>query len=259
MNIHAVPAFDDNYIWILQAKDSARCLIVDPGEAKPVLAFLQQHELQPAGILITHHHHDHTGGINQLVAAYDCPVYGPATESVEGVTHTLRGGEQLDVTAVNMKFDVIDCPGHTAGHIAFYTEDAAEPMLFCGDTLFSAGCGRMFEGNPRQFLASLQRLNQLPETTRVYCAHEYTEANLNFASAVEPDNKAVQQRLQQVRDLRAANQITLPSTLAVEREINPFLRCHLHNVKQAAERHCQTGLGDTIEVFACVRKWKDSF
>ncbi|MGX5913700.1 hydroxyacylglutathione hydrolase [Aliidiomarina sp. Khilg15.8] len=259
MKIHAVPAFDDNYIWIVQAKDSARCLIVDPGQAKPVLEFLQREQLQPEALLITHHHHDHTGGIGEITTAYECPVYGPASETIAGVTHPLHGGDTLTLGAMGLTFDIIDCPGHTAGHIAFYTAQGTDPMLFCGDTLFSAGCGRMFEGNPRQFLASLQRLDELPADTRVYCAHEYTQANLNFACAVEPDNAAAHQHLQKVRELRAAEQITLPSTLALEREINPFLRCHLHSVQQAAEQHCQTELGDAVDVFACVRKWKDSF
>lgn len=259
MKIHAVPAFDDNYIWILQAKDSASCVIVDPGQAKPVLEFLQRENLQPAAVLITHHHHDHTGGISGITSSFDCPVYGPATESIAGVTHPLQGGDTLTLSDVDLTFDVIDCPGHTAGHIAYYSESNEAPMLFCGDTLFSAGCGRMFEGNPRQFLASLQRLNQLPGDTQVYCAHEYTEANLRFSCCVEPGNQAAQQHLQRVKKLRADDQITLPSTLALEREINPFLRCHLHSVHQAAEKHCQTGLGDTIETFACIRKWKDSF
>lgn len=259
MKIHAVPAFDDNYIWIVQAKDSARCLIVDPGQAKPVLEFLQREQLQPEALLITHHHHDHSGGIEAICAAYDCPVYGPASETIAGVTHPLQGGDSVTFADMDLEFAVIDCPGHTAGHIAFFAEADDKPVLFCGDTLFSAGCGRMFEGNPRQFLASLQRLDKLPAETRVYCAHEYTEANLKFACSVEPDNKAVQEHLKKVTSLRAAAQITLPSTLALERDINPFLRCHLHSVRQSAEQHCQTELADTVDVFACIRKWKDSF
>lgn len=255
MHIHAVPAFDDNYIWILQPKNSTQCVIVDPGDAKPVIKFLEEQQLTPAALLITHHHHDHSGGIQALTERYSMPVYGPADEDISGVTHKLRGGDRLPLSVLDMSFSIIDCPGHTSGHIAFYSD----PILFCGDTLFSAGCGRMFEGTPAQFVKSLQRFKTLPDDTLIYCAHEYTAANLKFAQAVEPDNQAISEHQQWVAQRRQADEITLPSTLSLEREINPFLRCHLFSVQQSAQQHAQTSLADEVEVFACIRQWKDNF
>ncbi|WP_198679620.1 hydroxyacylglutathione hydrolase [Aliidiomarina minuta] len=255
MHIHAIPAFNDNYIWILQPKDSTQCVIVDPGDAQPVMKFLAEHQLTPAALLITHHHHDHTGGIQALTDRYAMPVYGPAEEDISGVTDKLRGGDSLPLTVLNLTFNIIDCPGHTNGHIAFYSA----PLLFCGDTLFSAGCGRMFEGTPEQFIKSLRRFKALPDETLVYCAHEYTAANLEFAKAVEPDNQAISSHQQWVAERRQANEITVPSTLRLERKINPFLRCHLFSVQQSAQRYAQTSLADEVEVFACIREWKDNF
>ncbi|RUO28828.1 hydroxyacylglutathione hydrolase [Aliidiomarina sedimenti] len=254
MQLHAIRAFDDNYIWLIDASDDKHCAVVDPGQAAPVLEYLDKHQLTLSAILITHHHHDHTGGIDELVARFDCPVFGPHN-SIAGITHRLEDGDTIKVPDLPLELAVLACPGHTLDHIAFY----AEPWLFCGDTLFSAGCGRMFEGEPNQFFSSLQRFRQLPEDTLVYCAHEYTAANLAFAKAVEPDNRMLDKHSQWVQKKRQQDMPTLPSTLALEAEINPFLRCHLQSVKDAAQIHAQTSLSDPVEVFACLRNWKDNF
>lgn len=253
MHIQAVSAFDDNYIWIIH--DTHHCVVIDPGQADGVIEFVSQHQLTIAAILLTHHHYDHTGGVNQLRQFTDCPVYGPDNPSIEGITDTVADGDTVSIAALGLKFSVLACPGHTLDHIAFY----AKPWLFCGDTLFSAGCGRMFEGEPHQLWNSLQYLTNLPDDTEVYCAHEYTEANLRFAAVVEPDNEAIKTHQAWVKKKRQDGERTLPSTLALESNINPFLRCHLQSVKDAAQRRAQTSLIETVDVFACLRFWKDSF
>lgn len=253
MHIHPVSAFDDNYIWIIH--DSHHCVVIDPGQADGVIEFVTQHQLTIAAILLTHHHYDHTGGVTKLRQFTDCPVYGPDNSAIEGVTHRVQDGDTVDVPELSLDFSVLACPGHTLDHIAFYSA----PWLFCGDTIFSAGCGRMFEGQPDQFWHSLEYLSQLPEATEVYCAHEYTAANLRFAAAVEPDNQAIKSHQAWVQKKRQSGQITLPSTLALEFNINPFLRCRKQSVKDAAQSRAQTSLSGPVEVFACLRHWKDSF
>ncbi|WP_194755390.1 hydroxyacylglutathione hydrolase [Aliidiomarina indica] len=259
MRIHPVPAFTDNYIWVIdqhQSKQDARaCVIVDPGDATPVFAYLEQENLVPEAILLTHHHWDHTGGVVELLQRYPCPVYGPHSDNIDSVTHPLREGDDIQLLDGALQLRVLECPGHTLDHIAFYNDT----QLFCGDTLFAAGCGRMFEGKPDQFYQSLQKLAALPAKIKVYCAHEYTAANLRFAAAVEPNNQAISERQQQVARLRSENKVTLPSTLADELATNPFLRVEKSFVRNAAESKEKQSLSGPAEVFASIRRWKDSF
>lgn len=250
-----VPAFDDNYIWLVTGKPPGRVAIVDPGDAAPVMARLERDHLTPVAILCTHHHGDHVGGVNDLLHHFGIPVYGPAREHIDGVSHPLQAGERVRLDELELEFEVFEVPGHTAGHIAYY----GGGKLFCGDTLFSAGCGRLFEGTAEQMHDSLSRLAALPGTTEVYCAHEYTEANLRFAQAVEPDNPDARQYREQVRNLRLQSRPTLPSTLDLERRVNPFLRAAQPGVRRAAEAKCGQTLPDEASVFACLRRWKDDF
>lgn len=251
-----VPAFNDNYLWLIHSPDDPRRVaVVDPGDAGAVIDALSRDGLSLDTILITHHHGDHVGGVAELVERFSVPVFGPAGELIPCRTHSLAGGDRVSLDGLGLKFEVIDCPGHTAGHIAYYGHDC----LFCGDTLFSAGCGRLFEGTPAQMNASLHRLAALPPATRVYCAHEYTLSNLRFAAAVEPDNESVQAYTSRARDLRDQDCPTLPTTLALELEVNPFLRCTQPAVMAAAAQHAGTPMHDETAVFAEIRAWKDGF
>lgn len=247
-----IPAFKDNYIWLL--RQGASAVAVDPGDAQPVLDALNDAGLNLTAILVTHHHADHQGGVGALVARYGAAVFGPAAESITGLTHPLRGGETIRPAGLDAAFDVLAVPGHTLGHLAYYRPG----LLLCGDTLFGAGCGRLFEGSPRQMAASLARLAALPGDTAVYCAHEYTEANLRFARAVEPGNREVQRRADEVAAQRAQGLPTVPTTLAVERATNPFLRCGEPAVIAAARRRAPDA-ADAVAVFAALREWKDVF
>lgn len=253
LHIQAIPAFNDNYIWVIH--NDTHCVVVDPGQAEGVLSFVQQHQLTIAAILVTHHHNDHCGGVNQLKAATQCSVYGPANSAIDGITQACREGDEVRIDTLALVFKVIECPGHTLDHIAFY----AQPWLFCGDTLFSAGCGRMFEGTPSQFMQSLAKFAELPADTQIYCAHEYTQANLAFAAVVEPDNQAIREHQQRVAALRKQGLPSLPSVLTTELAINPFLRCAKQSVKDSAQTRAQTSLNDINDVFACIRYWKDNF
>ncbi len=255
LRVTPVRAFRDNYIWLIHGRDPQRVAVVDPGDAAPVEAAVSQGGLEIEAILITHHHPDHAGGIGPLVARRDVPVWGPANESIAGVTRRVSGGDRVEIPALQLAFEVIDVPGHTAGHIAYFGHEA----LFCGDTLFSAGCGRLFEGTPGQMLESLKRLAALPGDTRVYCAHEYTLANLAFAQAVEPGNEALAAYTAEARRLREAHRPTLPSTLARELEINPFLRWDEPAVQAAAEARSPGASASDAGVFAAIRRWKDQF
>jgi len=251
----ALPAFADNYIWLLH--DGSRALVVDPGDAAPVKATLAREGLRLAGILVTHHHPDHVDGLAALHELLEGPVYGPAHEAIPARTVPLEDGDSLEL--LGLEFEVIEVPGHTAGHIAYLQRDGdGAPILFCGDTLFSAGCGRLFEGTPQQMHASLQRLARLPGDTQVCCAHEYTLANLRFAAAVEPANDAVFEHVAWCEAQRAAGRPTLPSRIERERRINPFLRCDVPAVIEAARAH---GAADASgpAVFAALREWKNHY
>lgn len=250
-----VRAFDDNYVWLIRGRAQHEVAIVDPGDADPVREFLARHQLRPVAILCTHHHGDHVGGVTELLRHYPVPVYGPARERIAGKTHSLHDGATVELPELGIALRVLDIPGHTAGHIAF-TGDA---MVFSGDTLFSAGCGRLFEGTAAQMHTSLTKLAALPAETKVYCGHEYTVANLRFALAVEPDNAAARAHLTEAQRLRADDAPTLPSTIAMERSINPFLRCAEQAVRQAAAAHSGTELESETAVFAALRRWKDRF
>ncbi len=250
-----VRAFEDNYIWLVRGQSADRVAIVDPGDAAPVLDALATQHLTPVAILCTHHHGDHVGGVAELLARYHVPVYGPAQEHIPALTHCVRGGERVRLDALGLEFDVLDVPGHTAGHIAYY----GASLLFCGDTLFSAGCGRLFEGTAEQLHTSLARLAALPPDTAVYCAHEYTAANLRFALAVEPDNDDTRRHREHVRELRARGEPTLPSTIGRERCINPFLRVAEPRVRRAVAAWAGREPVSDAETFALLRRWKDGF
>lgn len=238
IDLFPVPAFNDNYIWMICCAQSRLAYAVDPGDATPVLEFLTAHQLTLAGILITHHHADHIGGLSRLVQK-DMPIYGPAKEPIPYVNHRLQEGDHIKLAGTELTFQILNTPGHTLGHIAYY--EANHNILLCGDTLFSAGCGRLFEGTPEQLYESLTKLARLPADTRVYCTHEYTQANLRFAQAAEPDNPRLSERIRQVQALRGKNLPSLPSTLKIELETNPFLHCN--NARD----------------FALLRSWKDRF
>jgi hydroxyacylglutathione hydrolase len=261
LDIVPIPAFVDNYIWTLiasaQSPFRARaCVVVDPGDAAPVESFLAKRGFELVGILITHHHADHTGGIAALTAHRDIPVYGPAKEAIVGVTHALREGDCVELPAIDgMTLHVIEIPGHTRGHIAYVGED----FVLSGDTLFAAGCGRLFEGTPEQMYASLQRLAALPDATRVFCTHEYTMSNLRFALVVEPDNTALLERSFTDAAARERGEPTVPTTIGHEKRTNPFLRSHHPAVRAHAERFTQRSLGSETDVFAAVRAHKDVF
>jgi hydroxyacylglutathione hydrolase len=258
MNLLPLPALTDNYIWMLH--DGHRAIVVDPGEAPPVMRVLQQLGLQLQSILVTHHHGDHVGGVDALRDATGASVYGPARERIPQPAVPLVQGDR--VSALGLDFKVMDVPGHTAGHIAFFCADMdGAPLLFCGDTLFSGGCGRLFEGTPAQMLGSLDSLAALAGNTRVCCTHEYTLSNLRFALAVEPANVALIDYRGRCEALRARHLPTLPSSIALEREINPFLRVRVPGVARSAKAHRpqMTDEQDAVEVLATLREWKNNF
>ena len=248
-----IPAFDDNYIWVIHNQRHA--VVVDPGDAAPVLKYLNQAGLQLDAILITHHHADHVGGNVELLAQFDAPIYGPALERIPMMTHPLREGDRVHLPLLGLQFNVLDIPGHTSGHIGYYGANS----LFCGDTLFGCGCGRLFEGTATQMHASLSKLAALPDDTQVYCAHEYTLGNIRFAKAVDPNNPVLAQRETQDQQSRAQNHPTLPSTIAWEKATNPFLRCSEPAIIEAASNHAGRTLSDTTDIFAALRDWKNRF
>lgn len=252
IKIDAIPIFSDNYIWLIRFGDH-RVVIVDPGDANPVLQTLEQQGLTPEAILITHNCWDHVSGIGDILHHFQIPVYGPASENVTHMTHPCKEGDRISIG--ELALTALDVPGHTAGHIAFVGDD----MLFCGDTLFGAGCGRLHNGTAAQLHDSLQKISRLPITTNIYCAHEYTLANLKFAHTVEPGNPEIMQRKVTEEKKRQQGLATLPSTLALELETNPFLRCHVEEVIANAENFAGKKLSGTAEVFKVLRYWKDTF
>jgi len=255
LNIHPIPAFNDNYIWLIEQPESRRILIVDPGDARPVIQAIEQQQFIPVALLITHHHHDHIGGIKQLIERYKVPVYGPQIPTITNITHPVKAGDKLIIDPDFPNITILDISGHTAVHLAFLFEDC----LFCGDTLFGAGCGRLLGGTAKQLFQSLQQIAALPVQTKIYCAHEYTEVNLRFAATIEPNNPDVKQRIKETQALRNQDKPSLPSTLALELATNPFLRCEQTTVIQAVEQFSGKHLATPLEVFTELRLWKDQF
>lgn len=254
LSVTPIPAFSDNYIWLLRQDSSQEVCVVDPGDAAAVIEVLEREGLTLGCVLITHHHHDHTGGLAELIKRYSPRVIGPDNPSIAGIQERVADGDEFRV--MGRRFEVIAVPGHTLDHLAFFTS-GIPALLFCGDTMFSAGCGRLFEGTPEQMNASLERLNEMPADTLVFAAHEYTLANLAFAQAADPDNKDVAKAFQECERARELDRPTLPSTLERERRINPFLRCDDAGVRKAASAHGSTDSKDAT--FATLRAWKDSF
>ncbi len=254
MNIEPIKAFTDNYIWAIVNKANKSLWIVDPGDAKPVIDYIAKHNLNLCGILITHHHEDHCGGVAELQAKYSVPVYGPKHSNILA-THVVTDKQTIVLPECNLSFEVRWIPGHTLEHIAYYC--ATEQLLFCGDTLFSAGCGRVFEGTMQQMVESLQILASLPDETRIYCAHEYTLKNLEFAKYLEPKNEAITRQVAFVQCLQGKPSV--PTTLALEKKINPFLRTDVGTVITAAQSQIGTSLSEGVQVFSAIREWKNRF
>tara|TARA_B110000858_G_scaffold194350_1_gene248601 strand:- start:6612 stop:7397 length:786 start_codon:yes stop_codon:yes gene_type:complete len=257
--IQPIFAFTDNYIWAVSEANSRRVCVIDPGDAQPVIEYLENNGLQLSGILITHHHPDHTGGIQELTSRYSCRVVGPSSSGIKGINEF--ASTEDSVTLFEQNFSVIEVPGHTLDHIAYYCadENQVEPILFCGDTLFAAGCGRLFEGTAEMMHESLGKLSTLPANTRVYCAHEYTMANLQFAMAADAENPALLERIEIEKAKRTAKLPTLPSSIELELATNPFLRCKEAKIQKSTEIQSGRIASNEVEVFAALRAWKDSF
>ena len=255
LSVSPIRAFNDNYIWLISNVQSKDVILVDPGDAEVCIQHLTANHLNLVAILITHHHKDHTGGIKKLKAAYpNISIYGPARENIDGLTDKLAEADQIAIDALGISFNIIDVPGHTAGHIAYYHPE----MLFCGDALFSGGCGRLFEGTAAQMTASLNKLAKLPPQTPVYCTHEYTLANLNFAVTIEPNNQVLADYYNKVTELRQQDLITLPSNIGHELAVNPFLRCDSQEVIETAKANTDQPLTSQAEIFAVIRRLKDN-
>ncbi|MCS6996137.1 MAG: hydroxyacylglutathione hydrolase [Casimicrobiaceae bacterium] len=252
--IEPLPAFADNYIWAL--RHGSHVAVVDPGDAEVVEAYLAERQLELDAILITHHHGDHVGGVAKLARQHSVAVYGPIRSgAIEGITHPVREGDWVDLESLGLAFAVWEVPGHTLDHVAY----VGAGIVFCGDTLFAGGCGRLFEGSAEQLYRSLERLAALEPDTAVYCAHEYTAANLRFAQLAEPENQAVRDRIAEVERLRALGRATLPSSIGLERATNPFLRCTQPGVVASVTKRLGDRLWTPVEVFAALRQWKDTF
>ncbi len=263
LQVWPIPAFDDNYIWCVHDGNSA--LVVDPGDANPVLEYLLNSGLNLKGILITHHHADHVGGIAKLLQALgsDIPVYGPRGDNIPGRTHLVKEGDVVEIATPRISLKVLEVPGHTLSHIAYFANMQAnvlEPMLFCGDTLFASGCGRLFEGTPSQMSQSLDKFKSLPKNTLVFCTHEYTLSNIRFALAVEPNNVNLISWSERAKELRDKGLPTLPTTIGQELQVNPFMRCdQVEVIESAKAKSAQTTLPSSAHVLAVIRAWKDQF
>lgn len=254
LTVTPLPAFNDNYLWLLARGREA--VVVDPGDAAPVRRALERDNLRLSAILVTHHHDDHVGGVAELRTRTGATVFGPAGEDIEGIDRRVRGGDRVDVLGV--RFEVFDVPGHTAGHVAYFAGDEAPPLLFCGDTLFGCGCGRLFEGTAAQMVASLDTLAALPPSTRVYCAHEYTLSNIRFGLSVDPTNKALQARAARDQAARDRGEPTLPSTIGLELVTNPFLRVDVPEVRAGVVGDTAHAV-DRTAIFASMREMKNTF
>jgi hydroxyacylglutathione hydrolase len=255
INIEPIKAFSDNYIWLLINEKNA--FAVDPGEAKPLNEVLESKKLSLKGVLITHHHFDHSGGITELQETHNIKVYGPRGNHIKGITHPVGNGDEIDI--FGHQFLALSTPGHTDDQIAYFNNSLTKPVLFSGDTLFAAGCGRLFEGTALEMFNSLNIFAGLPSETLVYCGHEYTLSNLLFASTVEPLNKDILKRIEEVKALRANNIASLPSSIKLEMKTNPFMRCDKKLVIKAAEKHSLQKLNSPSEVLASIRNWKDNY
>ncbi len=253
MRVHVVPVLSDNYVWLIEGQQG-QCAVVDLGEAEPVLEAIEERNLTPIAILLTHHHGDHTAGIAAFRKRFPVPVIGPSREAGQFVTQPKRGGDEFTLPQIGT-FSVLDTPGHTLGGITFVTDGAA----FTGDTLFTAGCGRLFEGTSAQMLDSLDQIAKLPDDTLIYCGHEYTADSLTFAAHAEPDNTDIARRVEETAQRRAAGNPTVPATLGLEKATNPFLRLREPALREAIERHAGKRIEDDAEAFATVRRWKDDF
>jgi hydroxyacylglutathione hydrolase len=254
IKIHPIPAFTDNYIWLCYDELTRDAWVVDPGDAAPVIAALQQYDLQLKGILITHHHHDHTGGVNHLQNHYkNLRIIGSHRSHHTFITERAKDGDNLHCAPLQLK--AMEIPGHTLDHVALYNSD----LVFCGDTLFSFGCGRIFEGTPEQMHQSLNKLRQLPDRTQIYCGHEYTLANLYFAQQVEPNNLMIDDKINAIKKLREITLPSLPSNMKIEKQLNPFLRCDQPTIIEAVENYHQKKLNNPTDVFRILREWKNTF
>ncbi|MEO0444131.1 MAG: hydroxyacylglutathione hydrolase [Pseudomonadota bacterium] len=259
IHVEPISAFDDNYLWLIKGPDQ-KAVVVDPGDGHAVIRAMESKALALQSILITHHHNDHIGGVQTLLHYRDVPVYGPLSPKIPQITHPLADGDTLDIfSSPQFSLKVIEVPGHTRDHIAYFGKIENKYWLFCGDTLFAAGCGRLFDGTHQQLNHSLNKLNSLPAETEIYCAHEYTLSNLAFAKAVEPDNQAIAKRIDNEQNKRKLGLPTLPSTLALEQATNPFLRLNQATVQGAINQYWNSDLASMDQLFTGLRRWKDEF
>lgn len=250
-----INAFSDNYIWLWQNQENQSCLVVDPGDAQPVLDYIESHALTLKIILVTHHHFDHTGGVEKLSKICNASVYGPVGSPFDGIDYQVKENDKIELPFLNTNLTVLETPGHTLDHIVYFNDE----LIFCGDTLFSAGCGRVFEGTPAQLFTSLEKICQLPEATQIYPAHEYTLANLQFAKSVEPCNYWIKNYEKQCLHLLSEHKPTLPSVIVNEMKVNPFLRCRENTVQSAVKCQYHLNSKDPSEIFSALRHWKNNF